>query len=139
MYTVARFSCQREDIKLAIEIGEMMNLIESGIYRGIRRKADGFACDVSESLEWSSQKDAMTSFMRRFERPIGQAIQKGISVSFDVAVGAEDRVERILTSLWIDVEFMTSLVKNGVDLEVSIYPGPEDRPADSEANRGDTH
>lgn len=126
MYTVIRFMGeQRESLE---SIGAGLNAIVPWTFTGMRPAGDGFACDVSESDEWSDHERAISIFIERFGACIARAAELGLRVEFDVAVDSDDRARRLITSVGLPCNVLRRFAELHVDFEVSVHAGEEGAP-----------
>lgn len=120
MYTVARFLIDPKHLDELHEIGERMNTVHPGIYRGPRSRLDGMAVDVARGGTWLNHSQSIASFVRKFSEQIQSARALGADVTIDVAAEPEDLV-RAPFVLRQEPALMQEIVNTGVALEVSVY------------------
>lgn len=122
MYTVARFLVDASGVERLVEVGEAMNALRRGVFTGLRKRGDGFVCEVCKEGSWSVHERAIGEFVAEFAGPIRQACEAGITVAIDVAIEGDDR-ER--ATAYVGVGFAPSLLLTlgsaGVRLEVTSY------------------
>lgn len=97
-----------------------MNRIRAGVYDGLRRAADGFACEISNSDEWSIRSDAISAFVIDFGEFIDRARELGASATIDVAVEPDDQ-RGFFQVLRCDPRVLELLAKHWIALEISVY------------------
>src|SRR4051794_8713549 len=95
MYTVIRFTASSQNVREISLIGEAMNKVRSGVYSGLRKAGDGFACDISKSDSWEDHDAAIRAFVAEFAPQIVQTRTIGGGVTVDVAIEPEDCRERV--------------------------------------------
>lgn len=121
MYTVVRVTGDAENLEKLAAVGESMNEVRPGIYEGIRRAGDGFACVVCDAGRWPQHDAAILKFVADFSAAFAQAAVAGGSITFDVAVEPEDRIGPILVVRG-EASLLAALAERGIALEISIYP-----------------
>ena len=122
MYTIVRFTSEPSLIGEIEELGRSMNLLRPGVFTGIRKRGDGFACDISDDPAWGVHMREIQRFITEFNEAIGQALRVGASVTMDVAVEREDREGGglILVLDWSSEE-LAAFASAGLRLEISMY------------------
>src|SRR4051812_17292259 len=118
MYSIIRFTAQADRLAELEEIGRDMNTLRTGVYRGLRRAGDGFACDLSSSGDWREHQNAARQFLEIFGSHITRAHQTGARTTIDMSLGHEDLVKPI-ESLHFGAEFLRIVSTSGVALEVT--------------------
>jgi hypothetical protein len=119
MFTVVRFSSEFSLLPTLMELGSEMNGVRPGVFSGVRKAGDGFACDISSSDSWQDHAREVIRFVEEFRDIISRALSAGARVNFDVAVEPEDRG---LRSVFLDHSLLNTLVGAQVTFEVSFYP-----------------
>lgn len=105
-----------------ISIGCSMNSLRDGIFTGLNRSETGFACDVCSDGSWVDHEREMRAFMSEFGPIIRHAIDNGMFVLFDIAIGLEDRGAAVaFVGLSFDSELLLLLGASGLLLHVSVY------------------
>jgi hypothetical protein len=120
MYSIARFTADKDNLAKLEEIGRSMNGVRPGVYQGLRRAGDGFACDLASGGNWREHQRSATDFVKDFGLHIGQVHHLGGRTTVDMSLGTEDLAKPI-ESLHFGVEFLELLSKNTIALEVTIY------------------
>ena len=122
MYTVIRFLAGPDRLPMLIRLGTEMNAIRNGIYTGLRKRGDGFSCEICSDKSWQVHQTEIIAFVGDFGSIIKQSVTAGASVTLDIAVEPEDIEEhRPILVLRHGVELLSALSSCGVALEVSIY------------------
>lgn len=122
MYTVIRVTADGAKVGELDIVGESMNEVRPGVYKGIRNAGDGFSCEVCEDQDWDQHVQAISRFVGEFSMPLRRLVEVGAAVTFDVAVEPEDReVGGPVLVLRGDVTLLEMLARGGMALEVSIY------------------
>jgi hypothetical protein len=121
MYTVARFLANPPALSRISEIGDAMNAVKPGTFTGLRRRGDGFVCDIWKDGTWSEHERAIREFVAEFAGPIRQARDAGISVAIDIAIGEEDRESVAYVCISVAPSLLEALGSAGVRLEVTSY------------------
>jgi hypothetical protein len=122
MYTVARFLADTSGMGKLVEVGEAMNALRQGVFTGLRKRGDGFACEVCEGTSWPSHERAIGEFVTEFAGPIQQARSAAVAVAIDIALEVEDR-ERAIAYVCISFapSLLLTLSSAGVRLVVTSY------------------
>ena len=122
MYTVARFLGDASAADWFFELGEMMNSSRPATFTGLRRRGEGFVCDVYKDGSWPDHERAIGEFVTAFADPIRRARDAGIIVTIDIALEVEDRQH---ATAYVCVRFEPSLLLTlgsaQVRLEVTSY------------------
>ena len=122
MYTVIRFIGDSACLPRLMKIGAAMNEIRPGIYSGLRKRGDGFACEVCADAEWGKHHASILAFIADFKEIIKQSIEAGSSVTIDIAVEPEElKTDRRIFVLNYEHRLIAALASCGAALEVSIY------------------
>jgi hypothetical protein len=122
MYTVVRFMVDPERRDDLLRIGARMNVARAGVFTGLRKAGDGFACEVCADPSWQVHAQEILRFVADFEPCIQAASQIGANVTVDVAVEPEDAgAGRLALVLGWDAALLGALAAAGVRVEVSIY------------------
>ena len=122
MYSVVRFTIDQGRVGELREVGEAMNQVEPGIFEGLRRAGDGFACEISTSDRWSDHVAALQRFVERHAAAIQGAVARGARVTFDVAIDADDQsAAHIALVLGFSPAILSELGAAGVGVEVTMY------------------
>ena len=122
MYSVLRFTIERERVGELLAIGQAMNVVERGIYEGPRRAGDGFACDVARSERWSDHVGEVRELVRTHGPSIHEAVARGARVTFDVAIDADDQAAaRMALVLGLPPAVLAELGAAGVGVELTLY------------------
>jgi len=122
MYTVIRFLAGPDCLPMLIKLGTEMNAIRNGIYTGLRKRGDGFSCELCSDKSWQTHQAKILAFVGDFGSMIKQSVAAGASVTLDIAVEPEDIEEhRPILVLRHSAELLSALSSCGVALEVSIY------------------
>jgi len=119
MFTVVRFASDPSVLPALEALGSEMNGVQPGLFRGLRKAGDGFACDICSSDSWQDHAREVSHFVGKFREIIARAISLGVEVGFDVAVEPEDRG---LRSVVLDNALLSVLADAQVTFEVSVYP-----------------
>jgi hypothetical protein len=122
MYTVIRFtidSLKRDEIA---SIGVSMNTLRAGIFTGLRKAGDGFACEVCADASWEVHVREILQFAIEFGEFIERALRLGASITVDTAVEPEDRESAggVLV-LACTPTFLTTMASSGLRMELSVY------------------
>ncbi|MBL9003860.1 MAG: hypothetical protein JNJ46_06420 [Myxococcales bacterium] len=122
MYTVIRFLGGLDRLPMLMKTGTEMNAIRNGIYTGLRKRGDGFSCEICSDKSWQMHQTEILAFMGEFGSLIKQSVAAGASVTLDIAVEPEDIEEhRPILVLRHGSDLLSVLSSCGVALEVSIY------------------
>lgn len=122
MYTVIRFTGEPAFLTTLMKIGTAMNAIRPGVYSGLRKRGDGFACEVCADAEWGTHHAAILAFIDDFKEIIKQSTEAGSSVTVDIAVEPEElKTTRSIFVLHYEHSLLAALASCGAALEVSIY------------------
>jgi len=122
MYTIIRFTSQEEALSELDKIGVDMNRVRPGTYTGLRRRGDGFACDIWKGSDWMDHERSALEFVTIFSRHVEQAQKIGAQVTVDMALRSDD-LKRPIASVHFSAELLRMLGKNEVALEMTIYTG----------------
>lgn len=125
MYTVIRFSAQTAPLSELSRLGLSMNLRRPDVFTGLRKRGDGFSCEVSSDKHWATHLSEIQRFIREFADVIGQALVSGASVTVDVAIEPEDREQGSVLVLDWSPTVLSTIASAGVRLEVSVYRGSD--------------
>jgi hypothetical protein len=124
MHTVARFWGPSATAEELLDIGQSLNAVRWGIFRGLGKQANGFTCDVCMDSSRSAREihaREMVSFISEFGECIRRARASGMSVKFDVAIEPEDRGSAAVYSFTFQPDVLLAISSAGVALEISIY------------------
>jgi len=122
MYTVVRFSSDSVLLPALADLGSEMNGVRPGVFGGLRKAGDGFACDISSSDSWQDHALEAIRFLQDFRDIVSRAISLGAKVGFDVAVEPEDRGFR---SVLLDNALLSALAEARATFEFSVYPADQ--------------
>ncbi len=132
MYTVIRFIIKDPVIlEKAKLIGAELNEIIPGVYEGMRKARDGFACSMSSNEDWMEHQQDLIGFILKIENSIVKAKAEGISIVVDISVDSDP--SSLLNSYRFSGELLKKLVNYGIDLEMSVYGVETAKPNDSES------
>ena len=121
MYTVIRFTGGFEAREEVARIGLSMNSVRAGVFSGLRRRGDGFSCDLSSDKSWDAHV-GVHRFFAEFDYFIKEALQIGAVVTVDVAIEPEDR--EASGSIFVSgcgPDLLATLASAGLRMEVSVY------------------
>jgi hypothetical protein len=122
MYSVIRFTLPKERAHELVPIGERMNERQPGVFTGLRRAGDGFACDVSRADDWAAHVVAARELVGLHAEVIREAISIGARVTLDVALGDDDRkASSIALSIVCPPDLLCLLGEAHVVFVVSVY------------------
>ncbi len=122
---IVRFSAQTAPLSELIRLGLSMNLLRPAVFTGLRKRGDGFSCEVSSDDDWATHLSEIQRFIREFAEVIAQALGADASVTVDVAVEPEDREQGHVLVLDWPPTVLSTIALAGVRLEVSVYQGSE--------------
>lgn len=123
MLTIIRVTAQRkEDLPALDFIGTEMNRIKTGVYKGLRRKGDGFACEVSTSFDWRDHEHAALDFVTQFSVQLEQARKLGAAVTIDMALDVAD-FKNPIEGVHFGAGLLRALGEREISLEVTVYTG----------------
>jgi hypothetical protein len=123
MHTIIRVTAARkEDLRALESIGLDMNQVRPAVFSGLRRKADGFACDVSSSTDWRDHERAALDFLNTFSSHIEKVRLLGARVTMDMAFDFAD-FKKPVECAHFGAPLLRKLGETGVALEVTIYTG----------------
>ena len=125
MYSVIRFTVDKDKIPQLEQIGLSMNELKAETYGGLGPHGNHFACSIADSLEWYDHKIELANFLKTFYKQIKDAYEFGAYITFDIAVYTED-IAPIITVIPFDLEILDILNKNNIEIEVSIYISRDD-------------
>ena len=122
MYTVARFTADPPLLDDLVSLGLSMSSVRPGVFTGLRKRGDGFACSVSSASVREEHLSEIQRFVAEFSEVIRQATRLGAEVTIDVAIEAEDR-ESCQYYFVIDWSpaVLLAIAGAGARLEVSVY------------------
>lgn len=121
MYSVVRFTTNADLVAKLAELGREMNSIRSGIFNGIRKRGDGFSCEVCSESSWAAHEVQVIQFISDFQQIIARARLIGACVTLDVAIEPEDRGSTQTLVLSCKEELVSLLSLSGVRMELTIY------------------
>jgi hypothetical protein len=122
MYTVIRFTADPSKIDEITSVGVAMNTVRAGIFAGLRKAGDGFACEVCADTNWEVHQQEILRFVTEFGEFIERALQLGASVTVDTAVEPEDRESAgAVLVLACKPDFLAALASKGLRMEISLY------------------
>jgi hypothetical protein len=99
-----------------------MNGIKAGIFQRMRRKGDGFVCEVSTSNDWRDHEHSAKELVGLMSGPISKAIEMQASVTLDMALDVAD-FTRSIECVHFGAELLKLLGVHGISLEVTVYTG----------------
>src|SRR5690242_9695291 len=122
MYTVVRFTGDpvlRDEIA---QLGRAMNSLRANIFSGIRKRGDGFSCEICTDRSWEVHANEILRFVAEFSEFIQQAYQIGVSVTIDIAIEPEDRDSgSSVFVLGCSPILLSAMSSAGLRMEISIY------------------
>ena len=121
MYSVIRFVSGNE--ALLKKIGTELNIIRPRSYDGIDRIGGRFSCSVSKLDSWYEHSEAILVLLTELRTFLASCKKKNIELVVDLAVEPEDYHDKPWISLGFDYKFMSALVRNGVEFEITYYAG----------------
>jgi hypothetical protein len=123
MLTIIRVTTQRkEDLGPLEAIGTEMNRIKPGVFTGMRRRGDGFTCEISTSPNFVDHERAALGFVQQFASHLGQARSVGATVTMDMALDFAD-FKKPIEGVHFGPELLRALGGEQVSLEVTVYTG----------------
>jgi hypothetical protein len=120
MYSIIRFTMEREKLCELEQLGMKMNEVRPGTFEGLRRRGDGFAVELLPDATWSEQRSSVLEFLVTLRNELSMAIALGARVTLDVAIEPEDYAHPG-SSLLFDLHLVRELATLGVELEVTVY------------------
>ena len=128
MYTVFRATKKVFSFPLVEKIGAEMNELKSGIYKGLRKAGDGFACEITESTLWDEHVQDIIDFLFLFKNQIMELEQNDYNMAVDVAIESMDFCDSgVGLFLFHNKDFLKALELSKVNYEISIYGRLVDR------------
>lgn len=123
MLTIMRVTAGRKEDLPALEaVGLDMNHVRAGTFSALRRRGDGFACDVSSSGDWRDHERAALEFLGLFSSHIEKVCLLGAKVTMDMAFDFAD-FKKPIEGAHFGEPLLRALGERGVALEVTIYTG----------------
>jgi predicted MPP superfamily phosphohydrolase len=124
MYSVLRVTSENISKDFLDEIGNQMNSLVANTYEGIRKKEDGFSCEISKSDLWFDQIKEVSKFLNIFKDQIKTLRANGYGATIDIAVFPNEfKPQNYGFFLFHNSDFLQLLVDTGVEYEMSIYKG----------------
>jgi hypothetical protein len=122
MYTVMRFTAGPGMDEEIAAIGASMNSVRAGVFSGLRKRGDGFSCDVSAEKGWDDHVRDIHRFVNEFSDILKRAILAGAAVTLDVAIEPEDKESSgAVLVLACTQELLALLLSTGLRMEISVY------------------
>lgn len=124
MYTVFRVTHENFSFSFIEKIGAEMNALRNGVYEGLRKAGDGFACEISKSTLWVEQMQNIKDFLFLFKRQIAKLIRNNYEITVDIAIDSADFSDiddRVGLFLFHSKDFLRALESYKVNYEISIY------------------
>jgi len=126
MYSVFRVTHENISLPLIDKIGNEMNLLKEGVYKGIRKAKDGFACEISEASLWKEHIQEIIAFLHLFRNQITELEKNNYEIVVDVAIELTDfSNDGIGLFLFHDIDFIKVLEQSKVNYEISLYIDPK--------------
>jgi hypothetical protein len=123
MLTIIRVTAgRRKDLPDLEKIGLDMNRVKPGVYTGLRRRGDGFACDLSSSSDWQAHERSALDFVALFSSHLQTLRNLGARVTVDMAIDLSD-LKKPIECVHFGGELLRALGDREIALEVTIYTG----------------
>jgi hypothetical protein len=123
MLTIIRVTAQRkEDLPALALIGAEMNQIRPGVFTGLRRRGDGFACEIATSADRLDHERSALDFVTQSSPQLEQARNLGAAVTVDMALDSVD-FKKPIEGVHFGAEVLRALGERKISLEVTVYTG----------------
>jgi hypothetical protein len=122
MYTVVRFTTDHDHLVSVTDIGQRLNAVRPGSFRGIRKAGDGFSFDLCDRDQWVHHHEAIISFVTVVGEIIREAVSLHIAVTADVAIEPEVFMDgKKLATLRLDEDLLRKLFESKLAIAVRRY------------------